>query len=115
MYTNIQQAITAVESSASSIFTKEDVIKLLNSIDLESAAAPSADDFDVDELVESVESIFDHFDSADIVNYEDVSLSLNYDNRIEIDSVNVELDNLTSEVSAAIYEFFKKSNKKKTR
>lgn len=115
MYTNIQQAISAVESAYPSLFTKEDVIKLLNSIDLESASAPSTEGIDVDELVEAVESIIEDYPSEDIVNYEDVSLSLNYDNRIEIDSVNVDLDNLTSDVSAAIYEFFKKSARTKAK
>ena len=113
MYTNIQQAISAVESAYPSLFTKEDVIKLLNSIDLESAAAPSIDGIDVDELVEAVESIIEDCSSEDIVNYEDISLSLNYDNRIEIDNVNVDLDDLNSDVTATIYEYFNKTAKKK--
>lgn len=111
MYTNIQQAITAVGSSASSIFTREDVIKLLNNIDLESAAAPSPEKFDVDELVDRVQTLIENYDTSDMVNYEDVELSISYDHRIEIDNVNVDLDDLNTEVSAAIYEFFKKTAK----
>jgi len=111
MYTNIQQAISAVESAYPSLFTKEDVIKLLNSIDLDSAAAPSTDGIDVDELVDRVQSLIGNYDSSDIVDYEDVSFSLNYDNRIELDSVNVDLDDLNSDVTATIYEFFKKTAK----
>lgn len=106
MYTNIQQAITAVGSSASSIFTKEDVIKLLNNIDLESAA-PKAEGIDVDELIHRVESLICNYDTSDLVNYEDVELSISYDHRVEIDNVNVDLDELNSDVTAAIYEFFK--------
>jgi hypothetical protein len=108
MYTNIQQAITAVGSSASSIFTKEDVIKLLNNIDLESAAAPSTEGIDVDELIHRVESLICNYDTSDLVNYEDVELSISYDHRVEIDNINVDLDDLNTEVAAAIYEFFKK-------
>ena len=108
MYTSIQQAITAVESSASSIFTKEDVIKLLNNIDLESASAPSTEGIDVDELVDTVHSIIGNYDTSDLVNYEDIELSISYDHRIEIDNVNVDLDELNTDVTAAIYEFFKK-------
>jgi translation elongation factor EF-1beta len=111
MYTNIQQAISAVESAYPSLFTKEDVIKLLNSIDLESASAPSKDGIDVDELVDRVQTLIGNYDSSDIVDYEDVSFSLNYDNRIELDSVNVDLDDLNSDVTATIYEFFKKTAK----
>ena len=113
MYSNIQQAISAVESAYPSLFTKEDVIKLLNNIDLESAAAPSAEKFDVDELVEAVETLIGNYDTSDIVSYEDVELSISYDHRIEIDNINVDLDELNTDVTAAIYEFFKKTAKKK--
>jgi hypothetical protein len=113
MYTSIQQAITAVGSSASSIFTKEDVIKLLNDIDLDSASAPSKDGIDVDELVEAVETLIGNYDTSDMVSYEDIELSISYDHRIEIDNINVDLDELNTDVTAAIYEFFKKTAKKK--
>jgi hypothetical protein len=109
MYTNIQQAISAVESAYPSLFTKEDVIKLLNSIDLESASATSADGIDVDELVDRVQTLIGNYDTSDIVSYEDIELSINYDNRIEIDNVNVDLDDLNSDVTATIYEYFNKT------
>ena len=113
MYSNIQQAISAVESAYPSLFTKEDVIKLLNNIDLESAAAPSTEGIDVDELVEAVETLIGNYDTSDIVSYEDVELSISYDHRVEIDNINVDLDELNTDVTAAIYEFFKKTAKKK--
>ncbi len=115
MYTNIQQAISAVESAYPSLFTKEDVIKLLNSIDLESASVPSTEGIDVDELVEAVESIITDYPSGDIVNYGDVSFSLSYDNRIEVDDIQVDLDNLSSDITATIYEFFKKNARTKVK
>ena len=111
MYTNIQQAISAVESAYPSLFTKEDVIKLLNSIDLESAAAPSTDGIDVDELLDRVQALIGNYDTSDMVSYEDIELSINYDHRIEIDSVNVDLDDLNSDVTATIYEYFNKTAK----
>ncbi len=111
MYSNIQQAISAVESSASSIFTKEDVIKLLNSIDLESTSATSADDIDVDELIDRVQTLIGNYDTSDIVNYEDVELSINCDHRIEIDNINVDMDELNTDVTATIYEYFNKTAK----
>ena len=111
MYTNIQQAISAVESAYPSLFTKEDVIKLLNSIDLESAAAPSTDGIDVDELLDRVQLLIGNYDTSDMVSYEDIELSINYDHRIEIDSVNVDLDDLNSDVAATIYEYFNKTAK----
>ena len=54
MYTNIQQAISAVETAYPSLFTKEDVIKLLNQIDLESSTAVSKNGIDIDDLQERV-------------------------------------------------------------
>jgi hypothetical protein len=54
-----------------------------------------------------------NYDTSDMVSYEDVELSISYDHRIEIDNVNVDLDELNTDVTAAIYEFFKKTAKKK--
>jgi hypothetical protein len=113
MYTNIQQAISAVESAYPSLFTKEDVVKLLNDIDLESSAAPSASEFTVDDLVEAVSEVISGFDTEDIVSYEDIELSIDHNHRIEIDNINVDLNDLHDEVSIAIYDFFKKNAKKR--
>ncbi len=113
MYSNIQQAISAVESAYPSLFTKEDVIKLLNDIDIESTSATSADGIDVDELVDRVQTLIGNYHAWGIVSYEDIELSINCDHRIEIDNVNVDLDELNTDVTEAIYKFFKKSNKKK--
>jgi hypothetical protein len=110
MYTNIQQAISAVESAYPSLFTKEDVIKLLNQIDLESSTAVSKNGIDIEDLTETVESVFNNYDTSDMVSYDDIELSINYDNRIEIEIENVETDDLQERVIDAIREFFKKNS-----
>jgi len=110
MYTNIQQAISAVESAYPSLFTKEDVIKLLNQIDLESSTAVSKNGIDIEDLTETVESVFNNYDTSDMVSYDDIELSINYDHRIEIEIENVETDDLQERVIDAIREFFKKNS-----
>lgn len=110
MYTSIQQAISAVESAYPSLFTKEDVIKLLNQIDLESSTAVSKNGIDIEDLAEKVEIVFNNYDTSDMVSYDDIELSINYDHRIEIENVNVETDDLQERVIDAIREFFKKKS-----
>lgn len=110
MYTSIQQAISAVESAYPSLFTKEDVIKLLNQIDLGDEEPKAKNSIDIDELTDAVEFLIDNFDSSDLVSYDDIELSINYDHRVEIDNISVDLDDLKTEVTNTIQEFFKKNS-----
>jgi hypothetical protein len=107
MYTNIQQAIAAVESAYPSIFTKQDVIKLLNNIDIKDEEPIAVN---VDELTDAVETLIDHFDPTCMVDYDSIELSISYDRRIDIESVDVDLEDLKTEVTVAIQEYFKKNS-----
>lgn len=107
MYTNIQQAISAVESAYPSLFTKEDVIKLLNSIEIEQS--PSDNRFDIEDLVEVVDRAFTHYDTSDMVDHESVDLSIDYNNRIVVEGINVDTDDLQERVTDTIREFFEKA------
>jgi hypothetical protein len=106
MYTNIQQAISAVKSAYPSLFTKEDVIKLLNDIKIESSNPTGG--FDIEELVEAVDRTFTNYDTSDMVDHESVELSMDYNNRIVVEGINVDTDDLHDRVTDTVREFFDK-------
>ena len=80
-------ALQLVENSASSIFSKEDVIKLINSV--EGGRVISV--YDIQRAIDNVVNSFER-DTEDIVDYTSVEFNISYDNRIEVESVGLNLD-----------------------
>ena len=98
-----QEVINAVNESISSIFTKEDVLKLLEMI-TDGGAQDGEKTYTLDQvntmisdLVDEIKDRVDNLDGQDIVSNDDITLSLS-GNEIYIDSVDVN----TSEIKIAI-------------
>ena len=82
-----QNAIAQVQNSISSIFSKEDVIKLINSV--EGGRVISV--YDIQRAIDNVVNSFER-DTEDIVDYTSVEFNISYDNRLEVESVGLNLD-----------------------
>jgi len=84
-----ENAVAQVQSSISSIFSKEDVINLINSIEVGSSIKITPIDIAraIDKTVDSLER-----NSQDLLNYTDIEFSISYDNRIEVDNVGLDFD-----------------------
>lgn len=97
MYTNIQQAVASVQNAFPSIYTKDDVVKLLESIEIDSSGKGTFTREQisvlVERLIEEVKSNVSRLDS-DCIDRGSAEFSLNY-NEVELDSVDFD----TSEVS----------------
>lgn len=124
MHPNILQAVASVENAISSIFSKEDVINLLNSIEIdppaENEGLTSGVTLTKKQIEELCEKICDQIkDNADNLSTSDVvdlgsaefSVSGNY---IELDSVDIDTSNITDTVvdgiGDVIEEFFEELN-----
>jgi hypothetical protein len=84
----------SVVESISSIFTKEDVLKLIDSIEVSESSKVNFDEDFVDELMNLVESI--ESDVEDIeVDEDNVEFGLD-GNRLYIESVDIEKSNIES-------------------
>jgi|688.fasta_scaffold161930_5 hypothetical protein len=83
-----ENVISSVQSSVSSIFSKEDVINLINSIQ-EEGRKISVNDIQraIDNVVCSLENNED-----EIVDRDSIEFSVNYDNRIEVDNLRINFD-----------------------
>ena len=90
-----------VENSASSIFTREDVIKLINSVE-GGGRVISVDD--IERAIDKVISWADNNES-DVVDFDSVEFELSYDNRIEVTNVPLQLENLREALENNFMDF----------
>lgn len=80
--------LQSVQNSVSSIFSKEDVINLINSVEGSSRVITTNDiGAAIDRLVDSLER-----DVEEIIDYTNVDFNISYDNRIEVESVGLNFD-----------------------
>ena len=105
MYSNIQQAVASVQNAFPSIYTKDDVIKLLESIQIQESSGKLSNE-QIEELTESIQEkvarAIRNFDTGDIVDNSTAEFSIGYNNQLELDSVDVDLNNLNDEIECTI-------------
>ena len=93
--------LESVQNSVSSIFSKEDVINLINSIEGEGRVITVTEiGAAIDRLVDSLENNED-----EIVDTDSVEFSIAYDNRIEVDRVRVNFDYIREALENTFMDF----------
>ena len=89
------QVLHSVKHSVSSIFTKDDVLNLISSIEQEEQTNQVYDLIKkLQELQETISYNFQNLGSEEVVDYDSVEFSISYNNRIEVDCMNINIDNL---------------------
>ena len=94
----------SVKHSISSIFTKDDVLKLIESIEQEQSNQVYEMIKKLQDLQESINYNLQNLNSDEVVDYDSVEFSISYNNRIEVDGMNINVDNLTEIVEGKIGE-----------
>ena len=94
----------SVKHSISSIFTKDDVLKLIESIEQEQTNQVYDLIKRLQDLQEKLSYDLQNLNSDDVVDYDSVEFSISYNNRIEVDGMNINVDNLTEIVEGKIGE-----------
>lgn len=100
----LEQTLVAVEENLSSIFTKEDVISLLNNIKQENEEDNKvmlSDQQKEDILSEIMQSL--EYVESDIVDKDSVSFEIDSTNYITIDSVDVDFNVIRHAVKDVLY------------
>ena len=100
--TNIQNTISKVSNNMSSLFTKEDVIKLLTELDTEIQNEAPKSKVNKDDLLVTFRQMLSEKDWDEVVDKDDVELSIGYDNRLEIDRIAINEDFLINEATNAL-------------
>ena len=94
--------LDVVKSSASSIFSKEDVLQLLESVDVSNGKVVTPK-----EIERAIEKVIDWVDNneRDLLDLGSAELEMNYDNRIEVVGVPIDTDALRSALENVFCDF----------
>lgn len=99
---NIQNTIDKVSNNFSSLFTKDDVIKLLTELNSEIQNESPKPQIDKDVLLTSFRELLSEKDWDPVVDKDDIELSMGYDNRVEVERVCINEDFLIDETVDAL-------------
>jgi hypothetical protein len=102
MQKQIQETINKVSTSFPSLFSREDVIKLLTELDTEIQNEDPKPKMDIDALLTTFRQVLSEKVWDNVVNKDDVEMSIGYDNRIEIETVGIDEDFLIDEAVDAL-------------
>ena len=102
MQKQIQETINKVSTSFPSLFSREDVIKLLTDLDTEMQDEAPKGRIDKDDLLTTFRQMLSEKDWDNVVDKDDVELSIGYDNKIEVDRIAINEDYLIDEAVDAL-------------
>ena len=100
--THIQTAIQKVSTSFPSLFSREDVIKLLMDLSADMQDEAPKPKIDLDTLITTFRQVLSEKDWDNVVDKDEVELSMGYDNKVEVDRVTIDEDFLIGEVVDAL-------------
>ncbi len=121
MIKSIENAIQSVKDSYPSIYSKDDVTNLLyelmSDLDTEISDIVELDrkhqsklnvDFDDlrSKLCDAIEQKLNRMDSNDVVDYDSAEFSINYSNTVEIDTIDINVNNIVDEMGDVIRDVF---------
>ena len=102
MQKQIQETINKVSTSFPSLFSREDVIKLLADLNAEMQDEAPKQVIDKDVLLTTFRQMLSEKDWDHLVDKDDIELSIGYDNKVEVDSVTINEDYLIDEAVDAL-------------
>ncbi len=100
MKTTKQNVIAQVQNSVSSIFSKEDVINLINSIQADRVITTR----DIERAIDSVVSNFE-MNNQDVVELHTAEFNIGYNNQLEVDNVGLNLDYIREALENQFMDF----------
>jgi hypothetical protein len=102
MNTIIKNTIFKVSNSFPSLFSKEDVIKLLTDLNAEMQDETPKQTVNKEALIDLFREVLADKDFDDAVDKDDIELSMSYDNKVEVERVSLDEDFLVSSAVDAL-------------
>ena len=102
---SLQEMIDGVRSSISTIFTKDDVLNILNRIEVKVTEQTFTED-EMNELIDHVRSGLQYVDSSDIVDYDSAEFAIGDMNILELKDIDVDTNHIEDEVEESIRQWF---------
>jgi hypothetical protein len=106
----IQSVIDANNPYAGTMYTKDDVIRILNTIEVV-LDTPRLTDDQIEKLKRMVKKSVDNLDTDDVVNSDSVTFSIRNGNEIEVEDIDINYDTITDATDEAVEDFFFELNK----
>ncbi len=107
-------ALVEVENCISSIFTKEDVLKIINSID-ETSTTPQISENQIRDIARNITTLIEEEAERDnIVSVDDVEFELTYNKRIEVTEVPINFDAIRDCIEEGLTGFFEELEEETT-
>lgn len=101
----LQEMIDGVKNSISSVFTKSDVLDILNRIEVK-VTEPEFTDHQMEELIDHVRSGLQYLDSTDIVDKESAQFGIEDGNVLVVTDIEVDTNYIEDEVEESIRNWF---------
>ena len=92
MTNNIQKTIEKVSNSFPSIFTKDDVIKLLMDLSAEMQEETPKQVVELEDLLTTFRQVLSEKDWDNVVDKDDVDFCISYNNKIEVERIAIDED-----------------------
>ena len=102
MQKQIQETINKVSTSFPSLFSREDVIKLLMDLSADMQDEDPKPKIDLDTLITTFRQVLSEKVWDNVVDMDDIELSMGYDNKVEVERVTIDEDFLIGEVVDAL-------------
>ena len=100
--THNQSAIQKVSTSFPSLFSREDVVKLLMDLSADMQDEDPKPKIDLDTLITTFRQVLSEKVWDNVVDMDDIELSMGYDNKVEVERVTINEDFLIGEVVDAL-------------
>ena len=97
------QVVESLKNQMDSFYSLEQVIKIVESIEDETSIITKET---LSELVDNIRQVLDN-NSDELIDKDSAEFEINYDNRIELSSVEVDIDCITNHIEACIEECIK--------
>lgn len=103
--------IARIDGEMTSIYSKEDVIKMINELQarvkehISTPAITEANELMFQELNSNVKSrLYQYFNNTDLVDYDSAEFEIEYNNQLVLNNVNVDLDSWADEFDDIMLE-----------
>jgi hypothetical protein len=97
MNKHIQTAIDAINGNFPSVYSKEDVVKVLADLN-EALGSEEKPAFDFQKIYDDFENRLGHQQFTDVIDHSTAEFSIDYQNRLILDNIDIDSDSLTAEV-----------------
>ncbi len=102
---SLQEMIDGVKNSISSVFTKSDVLDILNRIEV-NVTEPAFTEDEMEELIDHVRGGLAYVDSSEVVDYDSARFEIGDGNVVELKDIDIDTDHIEDEIEESIRQWF---------